>query len=212
VKCTFLGLIRPFGETWTGGVCAPASRGESPLAVLPLRSNRLRHLKSMLGACEGCSHAVQNALAEQMQLSAGIPEAFEELRPTDLSFTWAGAPGGRQCGQDRIIILAKTPGERSKRWPIHGIDRPPGGRPGLPRGQRGRMRQHDHGPTRRCQDEPAATRLRARRCAPPARQWAAGVRDPQAECHRCSRVAARTHQLPGSAVWGRRTTPSAGGD
>src|SRR5262245_4625399 len=81
----------------------------------------LLNLKPVPGMCRRCSHPMQDALAEQIQLGAVMAEAFEELHPTDLPFTLAGVRVSGERGNDRIRILAKTPGKRLERRQVRGL-------------------------------------------------------------------------------------------
>ena len=66
---------------------------------------------------------MQEALSEQIQLSATIAQPFEQLHPTDLPLALARAPGRGQRGHDRLIILAQTAGQGAKRRELRGLSR-----------------------------------------------------------------------------------------
>ena len=102
-------------------ICACEERLVATGGGMLLSSDLLLDLEPVPGKCQRCSHPMQDALAEQIQLGAAIAEAFEELHPTNLPFTRAGAPGSSERSEDRIGILAKTPGERLERGQVRGF-------------------------------------------------------------------------------------------
>jgi hypothetical protein len=99
---------------------------------MPLRSDLLRDLRLVPNACPGFSHPMQDPLAEQVQLGAPVPQAFNQFDPAILPLTLACAPGCGQSGLDGLGILAKAPGDRLKRRQFRGFRRL---QPWLKRGQ-----------------------------------------------------------------------------
>ena len=69
-------------------------------------------LAALLEGPQRSRRSRQNALAEQSQLGAAIPHAFDQLDPTDVPCTLARAPGRGQGGGDGVVVLAKALSQR----------------------------------------------------------------------------------------------------